>query len=723
MSPASSLLPLLLTLLTHGVNGFQQLHHSLNLPVAFAPPASATTKPSTCKHANIRKTFLAAATDSASTVDPQAPQAVGTGYSQDPNLYAAIKEATIGALQALPSPLPQHKIDLGTVYVTSIYDSQFSPSQVVPAVLAEVKEYYSKATDNDNDNDNDDNDEGVLQKLIGCYSGGVVGSKLNLDISKEENQSKTCSTFETEGLPGVVVTFCVLPDTKIQTFHVLGEDVPDDLGRTDLSMWKQSIGLNNVPSIEERQQQQQQEEPKQDDSPSFMLLPSPAFQNELDDFMRTMKMTFGPDQKMFGALASTVSSLSRARLFRYDVDEPRCLQTLADGCVGVSISGDVQFNVMVAPGTKPVGGIYRIIAGADSTIRAIQLDEDATQQLSDELEDTIIDDDDDDDDGEVLADIEAKKKATAALYAKAIIPKPVLAEANYIMKTLSDDDQAFMTKSLLVGIERNGGISKTPNELLRLAEGKGHSFMVQQVASAGMQDGAVTLPLGSVDVQVGAKMRFYVRDPNFAKKEIEALWTGYKKKTLEQSFTSDEEKKSSDVLNPAGCFFFPTLDRGTKYFGDTSYESNAITDYVPSLPSIGGFFCNGAIAALDENDNQSMVHGSASSYVLIGSKSNRPVYSLKEVLARNEASKVSIEEDIEVIAEDDVSSKSASNEKKPAPRSEDGELIVKRREVGSGRALSVSSVEWSVVENIAVPSSVLEGTLGKRDQHLCVYHL
>lgn len=58
----------------------------------------------------------------------------------------------------------------------------------------------------------------------------------------------------------------------------------------------------------------------------------------------------------------------------------------------------------------------------------------------------------------------------------AIIPKPLLAEANNIMKILSDDDQAFMRRSLLIGIGRSWGISNSPNVLLRLAEGKGHSF-------------------------------------------------------------------------------------------------------------------------------------------------------------------------------------------------------------------------------------------------------
>ncbi len=635
------------------------------------------------------------------------PQAIGTGYSQSPDLYTAIQEATDAALQALPKPLPQNKIDLGTIYVTSLYDNQFSPSQVVPAVLAECNNFY-ESSDN------------IVQKLVGCYSGGIVGSKLNYKgnassngISTEndnKNNSKVSSTMESEGMPGVVVTLCVLPDTNIKTFHVLGEDVPEDMGRMDLNMWKNSIGLKNFNDAASAEGQA--------DKPTFMLLPSPSFQNDLDDFMRTMKMCFGPDQTIFGALASTVSSLSRARLFRFDVDEPGCLQTLADGCIGVAMTGDVKFNVMVAQGAKPVGGIYRVVAGMESTIGAIQLDEFATKQLEEEMDGEDEEEDDDDDGSE--NDAEKRKKFNAAQYAKAIIPKPVLAEANYIMKTLSDDDQAFMRKSLLIGLERGGGISKTPNELLRLAEGKGHSFQVIQVASAGMKDGSITLPLGSVDVQRGARLRFFVRDGGFAKREIEALWIGYKKRALEQSlFASssasddddDDEDSSSDVFNPAGCFFFPTLDRGTKFFGESSFESSAISDYAPSLPSISGFFCNGAIASLDTIENKPMVHGSASCYVLIGSKSNRPVYSAEAKAQQDSKSEDEAKSEADDANNDgdDAASDILNNEDQPAPRSEDGELIVRRREIHSGRALTVSNVEWSVVENTATPSSALEG--------------
>ena len=144
-----------------------------------------------------------------------------------------------------------------------------------------------------------------------------------------------------------------------------------------------------------------------------MLLPSPSFQNELDDFLRGLSNAYGPSATIFGGVASTVSSLSRARLFRFDVNDRYCTQTLGDGCIGVVLSGDVQVKVLVAQGAKPVGGVYRVVSGQDSTIAAIQLDEMATEQLDDGISD-------DDADEEQLGeeDMNAKEIAAAA-YAKA----------------------------------------------------------------------------------------------------------------------------------------------------------------------------------------------------------------------------------------------------------------------------------------------------------------
>ena len=317
-------------------------------------------------------------------------------------------------------------------------------------------------------------------------------------------------------------------------------------------------------------------------------------QTRLDDFLRGIDRAF-PHGRTFGGIASTVSSLSRARLLRGSQEGPALY---GDGCVGLAMRGDIRADVLVAQGAKPVGGVYRVVAagerGGGSTIGAIVADEAAH-----------------DDPG---AD-----EGRAAEGAR--IPKPPLAEANFLMRRLSDDDRAFMRRALLIGIERGGPIGRTPDELKRLAEGKGHRFTVRQVASAGMKDGSVTFPLGSVDVRVGTRCRFFVRDGDFAKKEVEALWTGYKKRELEGTLSGGGES------SPTGCMLFSTLDRGSKLFGGkTGYESGVVSEFLPRVPSVSGFFANGVLGKLDgagAGPNENMLHGSASCYVVFRSSELR----------------------------------------------------------------------------------------------------
>ena len=86
------------------------------------------------------------------------------------------------------------------------------------------------------------------------------------------------------------------------------------------------------------------------------------------------------------------------------------------------------------------------------------------------------------------------------------------------------------------------------------------------------------------------------------------------------------------------------------------------------------------------------------------------MYSHDEAQSRKNEEQVKEEEEEE---EEELVENTASTQVPdtdvPAPRSDNGELIVRRREIHSGRALTVSNVEWSVVENTATPTSALEG--------------
>lgn len=518
-----------------------------------------------------RKRLIMAATASSNDdIDKQQsllPQVFATGYSSNPSLSQALREAVEIAASNLPptsastSTTSNTKmIDLAIVFVSSLYDD--ISTVLVPQLVQSVMENTMY--------------EGGVKHVLGCTAGGIIGSTTSTTTSSSSTPSKSSAAtstmannnrirpIEAESIPAISVTFALLPEVQINTFYVDGRDVPDmtddyrywdTTQATATSRWKNAVGLvDDDDSC--RDQQERRDENGYDKSPIFMILPSPAFQNNLDDFLRGIRYAF-PHGQVLGGIASTVSSLSRARIFSYSSSSSENSSSLGkectrgDGCVGIMLRGDIQVDTMVAQGAKPVGGVYRVVAtGGDgrkrttssldggetsdssaydeacrSTIGAIVLDEDATIEAAMEASDKNEDDDarKEEGGGNEEESKDSKRAKLLADYAKARIPKPPLAEANFVMKSLSDDDRAYMRRALLIGLERSGLVGRTPNELLRLARGEGHSFTVRQVASAGMKDGSVTFPLGSVNVNVGDRCRFFVRDGEFARREVRVL--------------------------------------------------------------------------------------------------------------------------------------------------------------------------------------------------------
>ena len=676
---------------------------------------------------------------------PPPPMSMASGFSGKMDMVEAIQEAVTIALDALPPSDTLHyriKIDLAVVSVSSLYDGSYRPSLIVPTILEAASSYGDgiqhlvgstcggfississtdsismeksvhvdngvELNDNDDDDDDDDDDNG----------------KSDSSKKKKKNVVRACQPVERQGVPGVSIVLCVLPGVQLRTFHVTDDDVPDDGGSMSSEHWKTSVGLST------KQPDDLTKESSNDESSVVLVIPSPGMSDELDNFLRGIK-THIPGCNIFGAIASTVSSLSRARLFRHDAtintNGDGVVQTLTDGCVGVVMEGDITVQTMIAQGAKAVGGVYQIVKGQNSTISVVALDETATELVRQDEENDDGDDDNGVDYDEVgIGDEKAKKSfELSAAYAKARIPKPILAEANFVMKTLSDDDQAFMRKTLLVGIENSSSPpSRMTGEISRLTEGKDHRYSVHQVAGASAKDGSVTF--GSVNIEQGSRIRFFVRDSDYAKKEVEALWNGYKARRSTESTATHQ----GGGFTPTGCFLFPTLDRGSNFFsGKTGYESSAILKYAPNVPCISGFFGNGVIGSMSSSASLSGTnhelattkHGSGSGYFVIGSKSGRPVYSPAKSVNDNdgtakEKQKENGELNFDGAKETQQKRVKSFDQEKKALRDERGELVIKRREVNSGRALTVSTVEWSVAENMAKPTSVLEGYMWDKE--------
>lgn len=696
------------------------------------------------------------------------PQAFSSGYSMNGDLLKAIPEAFRMALNGMPANV--ENIDVAWIYVSSLYEGggtavassddrvtmTASPVMTVPIVLATAQAYNVN-----------------LQNMIGCTVAGCISSQVQVPLASDDNpsysSSTACKPIELEAIPAVTITFAIVPETTITTFHIAAPDLPDDDDEDDddrrqpisasaTKEWKRYLGLSRIQSIYDTTDQ----EPPPPPPTSFFLIPNPSFSTVHITTLLSGLTKYFPNCQIAGGIASTVSSLSRSKLFVWtsrsgksnDASSTTCY---TDGCIGIAFQGDVQWQTLQAQGAKPVGGIYQIVKGQESTIQLIQFDESATNALKDEEEEEeeVDDDEDEDDDNDQDAKKtpEEAKAAMAQFYAKAQIPKPVLAEANFLMRTLSDDDQAFMRRQLLVGLEDFGpSSSRIASELARLAAGEGHRFRVYSVASAGMKDGSVTLPLiSSVQVYKGQRLRFYVREPEFASKEINALWLGYQQRKLNAQFTTatstsddgnNKEPATTPVFTPGACWIIPTLDRGNKFFQGqkVGYESSTASQVLSNVQCISGFFSNGVVGSIMDfssipssslvqapQKTRTGIQGSASGYFLMGSWSGRPIYSASasaaaEVAAlkyanenvKNDDDNTERNYDKRVQQQEEDMNKNYGIER-VAPRAGNGELILKRREVHSGRALTVSTIEWSVAEKAARPSSTLEGYMWDKE--------
>ncbi len=186
-----------------------------------------------------------------------------------------------------------------------------------------------------------------------------------------------------------------------------------------------------------------------------------------------------------------------------------------------------------------------------------------------------------------------------------------------------------------------------------------------------------------------------------------------------------------NVSPPTACFVLPTLDRGAKLFGGKpGYESGTVANFLPGITSISGFFTNGVLGKLDgtvagvststttsDSVDNDMLHGSSSQYVIFRSKSRRPFYSPEQAKlnALNILNVAAQRLDPENERRTPTLGSNNNGAFGGAPRAENGELIVRRREIHSGRSLSVSTVEWSVAERTAKPTSALEGYMWEKE--------
>jgi small ligand-binding sensory domain FIST len=142
--------------------------------------------------------------------------------------------------------------------------------------------------------------------LVGCSGGGVIGGGR-----------------EVEHGPGLSVTAALLPRVQAAPFRLEGEAPPG----TDAAAWRALMGVPAEPT-------------------ALVLLPDPL-STDAERMVKGLDAAF-PRTTKIGGLASGGRAAGQHALFLDD-------EVLDAGAVGVSLTGDVAVETLVAQGCRPVG--------------------------------------------------------------------------------------------------------------------------------------------------------------------------------------------------------------------------------------------------------------------------------------------------------------------------------------------------------------------------------
>lgn len=150
--------------------------------------------------------------------------------------------------------------------------------------------------------------------LIGCTAGGIIGGGIEL-----------------EKVAAISLSAANLPDVKINVFHLEDDRLPDmDAPPTK---WEELVGVNPA------------------DTPDFIILPDP-FSFKVEALMEGLDYAF-PSATKIGGLASGAHQPGKNRLYLND-------QIFKSGAVGLSLSGNIVVESIVAQGCRPVGRTFRV---------------------------------------------------------------------------------------------------------------------------------------------------------------------------------------------------------------------------------------------------------------------------------------------------------------------------------------------------------------------------
>ncbi|KPQ40381.1 MAG: hypothetical protein HLUCCO16_02965 [Phormidium sp. OSCR] len=300
--------------------------------------------------------------------------------------------------------------DLGLVFISSAFATDY------PRVLPLLREQLPDIP------------------LIGCGGGGVIGNR--------QTGTESIETVEIEGDIGISLTLAHLPGVKIQDFYLSLEHLPDLDSPPD--RWIEAIGVNPA------------------DDPQLILLADPLMTG-ITDCLQGLDYAY-PNAPKVGGLSSG-GVLNGGSLFYGD-------RALAEGVVGLALSGNVQLDTIVAQGCRPIGKPYRVASGERNIILAL------------------------DDLGETDS------------------PRPPLELLRELITQLSQSDRELAQQSLFIGVVRD-------EFKQRLEAG---DFLIRNLVGVDPQAGAIAI---GDRVRPGQRIQFHLRDAQTSADDLDTLLQRY----------------------------------------------------------------------------------------------------------------------------------------------------------------------------------------------------
>ncbi|MCP5419628.1 MAG: FIST C-terminal domain-containing protein [Gammaproteobacteria bacterium] len=161
--------------------------------------------------------------------------------------------------------------------------------------------------------------------LLGCSAGGVIGG-----------------CHEVEEQPALSLTAALLPDVRLQPFHIPDELLP--ALANGAQSWQTMTGVLAEPT------------------PDFVLLPEP-FSCRVEDFLQSLDQAF-PASRKVGGLASGAGEAGKNALFLGP-------EIHRSGLVGLALSGNITMETVVAQGCRPIGDPLFVTSAQRNLLRAV----------------------------------------------------------------------------------------------------------------------------------------------------------------------------------------------------------------------------------------------------------------------------------------------------------------------------------------------------------------